>query len=100
MVFNVTSIKSFFETHFRKLSAETIGWLAIVLLHCSTIPPVVGLLLGISDRLPSIDVVFFIWAGLLLMFLRSLVLKDTLNVITIGVGFIVHAGLLGFLVFK
>lgn len=99
-MFNVSDVKTFFETHFRKLSAETIGWFAVVLLHCATIPPVVGLLLGISDRLPTIDVVFFIWAGLLLMFLRSLVLKDTLNIITIGVGFIVHAGLLGFLVFK
>lgn len=99
-MFNVTNIKEFFEVHFRKVSAETIGWLAVVLLHCATIPPVVGLILGISDRLPSIDVVFFIWAGLLLMFLRSLVLKDTLNVITIGIGFIVHACLLGFLVFK
>jgi hypothetical protein len=57
-------------------------------------------LFGISDRLPSIDVVLFLWSGLVLLFIRALVNKDMLNIITIGTGFIVHAGLLGLLVFR
>ena len=71
-----------------------------MLMHCATIPPVVGLILGISDRLPAVDVVMFVWAGLVLLFLRALVLKDMLNIITIGGGFVVQAALLGLLVFK
>jgi len=55
---------------------------------------------GISDKLPSVDVVLFLWAGLVLLFIKALVNKDMLNIITIGVGFIIQAGLLGLLVFK
>lgn len=86
--------------HLHHVSAETIGWLAVVLIHCSTIPPIVALLLGVSDHLPSIDVVAFLWTGLLLFFIKALITKDTLNIITIGVGFIIQAMLLGLLVFK
>jgi len=96
----IESLKHFVVEHLRHISSETIGWLAIILIHCSTIPPILALLLGVSDHLPSIDVVAFMWAGLVLMFIRALLTKDTLNVITIGVGFIIQAMLLGLLVFK
>jgi hypothetical protein len=55
---------------------------------------------GLSDRVPSLDVVSFLWAGLVLLFLRAIVLKDTLNIITIGVGFIVQAGLMALILFR
>lgn len=82
------------------LSAEAVGWLAIVLIHCATIPSVFSLIIGMSDRLPSLDVVMFMWTGLLLLFIRSLINKDTLNIITIGFGFFIHAFLLALVVFK
>ena len=99
-MFDLNTIKNYFTDHLRQLSAETIGWLAIVFLHAATIPPILGLLFGISDRLPSIDVVLFIWVGLVLFFTKALLNKDMLNIITISVGFIIQAGLLGLLVFK
>lgn len=94
------SIRQFVVQHLRHISAETIGWLSVILIHCSTIPPILALLLGVSDRLPSVEVVAFMWAGLVLMFIKALLVKDTLNVITIGVGFMIQAMLLGILVFK
>ena len=94
------SIKTIVVEHVRRVSAETLGWLAVLCVHCATIPPIVGLLLGVSERLPSMDVVAFLWTGLVLFFIRSLLTKDTLNIITIGLGFIVQAGLLALLVFK
>jgi hypothetical protein len=94
------NVKDFFTENIAKVSSETIGWVAIVLMHCATIPSVLALILGISDRLPSLDVVAFIWFGLVLFFIRALINKDMLNIITIGVGFIVQASLLGFLIFK
>jgi hypothetical protein len=45
-------------------------------------------------------VVAFLWSGLVLLFLRAIVLKDTLNIITIGVGFIVQAGLMALILFR
>jgi uncharacterized membrane protein len=94
------SVRQVVAEHLRHISTETIGWLAVILIHCSTIPPILALLLGVSDHLPSIDVVAFMWAGLVLLFIKALLTKDTLNVVTIGVGFIIQAMLLGLLVFK
>lgn len=94
------NVKTFLAAKLPTLSADMIGWIAVLFIHGATIPPVIGLLLGVSDRLPSIDVVLFLWTGLVLMFARSLIIKDMLNVITIGIGFMVQATLLGFLVFK
>jgi hypothetical protein len=85
---------------FSHISAEAVGWLAIVFIHCATIPSVLSLIMGMSDRLPSLDVVMFAWGGLLLMFIRALIVKDMLNIITIGIGFFIQAFLLALVVFK
>ena len=91
-----TSLKD----HLNNISSETVGWLAVLFIHCATIPSILGLLLGVSDKLPSIDVVMFLWVSLMLLFIKALINKDTLNIVTISVGFMVQASLLGLLVFK
>lgn len=91
-----TSLKE----HLNNISSETVGWLAVLFIHCATIPSILGLLLGVSDKLPSIDVVMFLWISLMLLFIKALINKDTLNIVTISVGFMVQASLLGLLVFK
>ena len=83
-----------------KVSADTLGWLAVILIHCATIPTLLALLTGLSDNVPNLDVVLFMWAGLVLLFGRAVVLKDTLNVITIGAGFIVQAVIMAMILFK
>lgn len=97
---NIDTIKASIVEHMKHVSAETVGWLAVICVHCATIPPIIGLLLGVSERLPSMDVVAFMWAGLVLFFIKSLITKDMLNILTIGIGFIVQAALLALLVFK
>lgn len=99
-MFDINNVKTFFSDNLTKVSTDTLNWLAVLFIHCATVPSLLALLFGASDRLPSVDVVLFIWTGLFLMFIRSLIVKDTLNSITIGVGFMIQAGLLGFLVFK
>ena len=71
-----------------------------MVLHCATIPTLLALMTGLSDRTPSIDIVLFMWAGLVLLFGRAIVLKDTLNIITVGTGFIVQAVLMALILFK
>ncbi len=83
-----------------KVSADTLGWLAVILIHCATIPTLLALLTGLSDNVPNLDIVLFMWAGLVLLFGRAVVLKDTLNVITIGTGFIVQAVIMAMILFK
>lgn len=93
-------VKAVVTEKFSHLSAEGIGWLAVMFLHCATIPSLLGLIFAVSNVIPSLDVVFFIWGGLTLFFIKALIKKDMLNIITIGFGFIVQAILLGAVVFK
>jgi hypothetical protein len=50
--------------------------------------------------MPSVDVVLLVWAGLTLLFVKSAVQKDMLNVVTIGVGFIVQSVMMALIFFK
>ena len=97
---NLDAIRNFLSTTFTKISAETLGWLAAIVIHASTIPTLLALMTGLSDRTPNLDIVLFAWAGLLLMFARAVVLKDALNIITIGVGFMVQAVIMAMILFK
>ena len=94
------NVKKFVTEHLSRISADTLGWLAIILLHCSTIPTLLALLTHLSDKTPSVDIILFVWAGLVLLFGRSILLKDTLNIVTNALGFIVQATLLALIVFK
>lgn len=97
---NIVAVRTFLTNSLAKISADTLGWLAAIVLHASTIPTLLALLSGLSDRTPSLDVVLFLWTGLTLLFLRAIVLKDILNIITIGTGFIVQAVLMALILFK
>ena len=94
------SVVEFFSTHFGKISAETMGWLAAIALHAATIPTLLALLTGLTDTTPSVDVVLFMWLGLVLLFGRAVILKDLLNIVTIGIGFVVQAVLMALILFK
>jgi hypothetical protein len=98
--FNLQIIRDFLTNHLSKISADTLGWLAAIVLHCATVPSLLALMTGLSDHVPSLDVVAFLWTGLVMLFLRAIVLKDTLNIITIGVGFIVQAALMALILFR
>ena len=94
------SISNFFEEHFKKISADTLEWLAIIVIHCATIPTLLAMMTALSDRSPTIDVVLFAWGGLVLMFFRAILLKNSLNIITNGLGFITQAVIMAFILFK
>ena len=86
--------------HLPRIGADTLGWLAVILIHSATIPTLLALLTGLSDNVPNLDIVLFMWAGLVLLFVRSVVMKDALNIITIGTGFIVQAVIMAMILFK
>ena len=96
----IIAIRDYITNSLATLSADTLGWLAAILLHAATVPTMLALMTGLSDRTPNLDIVLFAWAGLVLMFFRAVVLKDLLNIITIGLGFIVQAVLMALILFK
>lgn len=85
--------------NFSQSTADTFAWLAIIVMNCATIPSFLAVKTGLSDKLPSLDMTLLLWAGLLLYFIRSAILKDMLMVITIGFGFAIQAVLLGLIFF-
>ena len=93
-------VRIFLVVQLSKITADTMGWLAAILIHASTIPTLLAVMQGLSDHTPSLDVVLFMWTGLLLMFVRAVVLKDALNILTIGLGFIIQAVLMASILFK
>ena len=93
-------IRKCFLDHLKNITADTLGWLAAIVLHCATIPSLLALMTGLSDKAPNVDIILFIWAGLILLFAKAVVLKDQLNIVTIGTGFMAQSVLMSFILFK
>lgn len=98
--FNLQKIKTVVSEKFSHVSAETLGWLAVIVLHSATIPSLLAVMAGLTDRLPGVDLVLLVWAGLTLMFVKAAVQKDILNLVTIGVGFVIQAVMMALIFFK
>lgn len=88
------------KEHAPHVSAETMGWVAVILLHLATIPTELAVLTGLTEKMPPVDMVLFSWAGLFCFFLKAAIQKDFLNIVTIGLGFFVQASMLALIVFK
>jgi hypothetical protein len=90
----------FFKEHLGHLSAHTLGWITIVLLHFSAVPTLLSMILAQNDKLPPYDLMIFVWAALTTLFFKSLIEKNFLYVSTICLGFIGQVVMLGMIVFK
>jgi uncharacterized protein with PQ loop repeat len=88
------------KTHAPTVSAETMGWVAVILMHLATIPTLLAVLTGLTEKMPPVDLVLFAWAGLFCFFIKAAIQKDFLNIVTIGFGFFVQAGLMAMVIFK
>jgi hypothetical protein len=96
----INFIKDFITNKLGKISAETLGWIANICLHAATVPSLLAFMTGVTDITPSVDVVLMLWAALGLLFFRAVLLRDLLNIVTIGVGFMVQAVALVLIFFK
>lgn len=93
-------IRNFLEHKLRPSTAESIGWIGLVLLLASLIPTFLAVMAGVTDKMPPIDLVLFMWAALITFFLRAAILKDTVVILTVGVGFMVNAVFMALILFK
>ena len=97
---DINQVKTFVQTKISVISAETFGWLAAIVLHAATVPSMLAVMAGLTDRLPGVDLVLLVWTGLTLLFVKATIQKDMLNIVTIGVGFIIQAVLMALIFFK
>ena len=98
--YDLNKFKAFFTEKISHISAETLGWMAVIVLHSATVPSLLAVMSGLTDRLPGVDLVMLVWTGLSLLFVKAAVQKDMLNLITIGFGFIIQAVLMALIFFK
>lgn len=89
-----------FKLIISKLSSEMVGWIAVMIIHASTIPIFVSFMTGVNNSLPQIDMLLMVWAGLILFFLKAVIQKDFLNIITISIGFALQAVMLALIFVK
>jgi len=88
------------QNHMINISAHTLGWLTIVLLHLSSVPTLLAVLTNQSDKMPPVDIMLFIWAGLTAIFFKSLFERNYLYIATICVGFVGQTILMSLILFK
>jgi hypothetical protein len=100
MNIDIQKIKDFTAQKFSHMSAETLGWLAVLVLHAATLPTLLAVGSGLTDKMPPVDLVLLCWSGLTLLFLKAAVQKDMLNLVTIGFGFIIQSTLMTLIFFK
>jgi len=94
------NLKDFVENKLRPSTAESIGWLGLLFLLSALIPTFLAVMAGVTDKMPPVDLVLFMWGALVALFIRAAVLRDTVNVLTIGVGFIINAVFMALILFK
>lgn len=90
----------FVREHLGNLSANTLGWITIVLLHFASVPTLLAVLLGASDRLPPVDLMIFVWSALITLFFKALIDRNALYVATICMGFAAQTLIMGLILFK
>ncbi len=88
------------KEHLGKISAHTLGWLTIILLHLASIPTLISVLMAQTDKLPPVDLMIFIWSALITFFFKSLIEKNYLYVATICLGFSAQTVIMSLILFK
>lgn len=89
-----------FTNSIAKISSDTVEWVGIIALHGATIPTMLGLMMGVTDNTPPIDIVLIIWAALAMFFIKAVIKRDTINILTVGLGFIGQAVMMALIFFK
>lgn len=98
--FNMETLKTRITRYVNRLSAETLEWLSILILHAATLPSFLAVMAGITDELPPVDLVLMVWLGLALLFAKAAVKKDMFNIVTIGFGYLLQAVMMSLIFFK
>lgn len=97
---NPDQLREWLQKHAPALTANTLLWISVVLMHAATLPSLVAVLWAWTDEMPQLDMVLLIWAGLAAMFAQSLVSRNTLISITVSVGFMIQAVLMALIFFR
>ena len=75
------------------------GWIGMLLLHGSTIPPLVDQLNNPETaNLPPLSMVLLVWAGLIMYLARAIAQKDWLYIASNGIGMFFNSILMALII--
>jgi hypothetical protein len=94
------TVYQFLREHLGRISAHTLGWVTIILLHFASIPTLLAVLLGQSDKLPPVDLMIFVWSALITLFFKSLIDRNFIYIATICMGFAAQTVIMSLILFK
>jgi hypothetical protein len=89
-----------FKSSIRQVSIDGIGWTGLIALHAVTIPSLFGLMTGLTDNTPPIDMVIILWAAMALFYIKAILEKNVISLVIIGLGFIMQSILMALVFFK
>lgn len=99
-LFDVKALSKWVTDHVAPITAETFAWLAVVFIHAATVPTLIAVLTGLSDKMPTVDMVLLTWAGLSCLFIQAAIQRNMLQIFTIATGFLLQSSLLALIFFR
>ena len=89
-----------FKSSIRQVSIDGIGWTGLIALHAVTVPSLFGLMTGLTDSTPPIDMVIILWAAMALFYIKAILERNIISLVIIGIGFIMQSILMALVFFK
>jgi hypothetical protein len=89
-----------FKSSIRQVSIDGIGWTGLIALHAVTVPSLFGLMTGLTDNTPPIDMVIILWAAMALFYVKAILERNVISLVIIGLGFIMQSILMALVFFK
>lgn len=97
---NYELIRRWARMHISTITARSLSWTAVILLHLATIPGLLSVMVGLTDRMPPLDVVFLTWSGLVALYFQALIQRDLFLMTINTAGFITQSLLLALIFFR
>jgi len=73
--------------------------MAIIVLHSVTLPSLLAVMQGVTDKMPPVDLILLLWLGLTFLFAKAAIQRDLLVMITVGAGFVLQAVMMALIFF-
>jgi len=93
-------LASDFNSVIKQVTVDTLGWTGLVALQAVTVPSLLGLMTGLTDNTPPIDMIIILWAALGLFYIKSILERNFVALNIIGFGFIGQSILMALIFFK
>lgn len=95
-----TSGAAWLAKHVPSMSAASLHLISVIFLHAATLPSLLSVMFGVNDKMPSLDMVILVWAGLIAMFAQAMVMRNFLIAIVISMGFMAQSILMALIFFR